>query len=284
MLFNSDARRVLEKQGVSERQYLAYFDTTFRKKAFLTGVILGDLAFILCFFGGYYGYSANPEDGLLYLIIATLFGFLLGGLFLGVGMMFKNGTTPTSDDEPYNTPKLFEFSDVLNKTDHKFIKNISPTTWQAIKRFDLKAYEVKEQRIRQRLRPTTPPETIAKLNQFKLWCKRVSFWNAVFFFILFVGFVFVLMQSGIKTNSLSSSVFKMVFGLSFLLTTLSVHFWFLIYALLGFLEKKIIVPGEWGKSGFVGLGAQIWAVVFLGLGVFDLFCWLAILSYVILSL
>jgi hypothetical protein len=284
MLFKSDARRILEKNEISQKQYLAYFDTKFRKKAFLTGVILGDLAFLLCFFGGYQGYSTHPEDGLLYLIVALLFGFLLGGLFLGVGMMFKNGTTPTSDDEPYNTSKLFEFSDVLNKTDSKFIKKITPQTWQQIKNFDLKAYELRAERIKQRLRPTIPAETIATLNQAKLWCKRVSFWNAVFFFLLLVGFILVLMQAGFKASSFDNPLFKIVFGLSFLMTTLSVHFWFLIYALLGLLEKKIVVPGEWGKSGFVGLGAQIWAIVFLGLGIFDLFAWLAILSYVVLSL
>lgn len=241
-VFPPESRRLLADHGVSEKQYMIwgmqrFFNLSFKAGLVITAVVAGFFGYI-----GYGAYGEDPVEGWIALGIGLFFVLLFGG----VAFSMKHGG-PEYAYPTYLTVG-HELLEVFRITSEKFIKKLKDRDWEAIRRVDVKAYEVgeaaREAAKRLPAQGHDGEARIERLQRLKKRMRKIGLWGLILFFVLIAlvpSYLTPLFEEALWWRF----VLMILLGVAYLAPLIGLHGWLFLLGYLGVKLRKIFVAAEW---------------------------------------
>ncbi len=257
-MFSEKEKKILKAHGVNPEQYFLWAMMDAGKQAFLWGVCLSTVFFILMLLSVFSSYSShrssNEKDITLYFGLGMAVFIYVMFLFVAVKLK-KSAYNDTSDSETLAS-KLLMIS-VLRKMDVLYLRKISDAKWDRIRELDLEAFQKQQQAIEAKKQPLVNKNAILELKRVKKIFKKCCIYSLVLFCLL------LLATSFFKHDIVYAAIFFLLL-VAYDLGNIT----FIFHALIGLLEKKVLVEGEFQDDDTIitGSSAVICASVLLVLG------------------
>lgn len=251
-VFPSECRRLLQDHAVSEKQYMIWAMTRFRGLAFKSGLAITAVVAGLFGYIGYQTYrdSEDSVEGWIAFGIGLFFVLLFGGTAFS---MRRGGPEYAQRSD---LTEGHEMLDVARKTSPAFIKKLKGRDWEAIRRVDVKAYEVTaatQEAAKQP--PAFDHDEKARIEYLQLLKKRMKKWG-LWSLIPFTALVLTVPTylSPLFDGPWWYYTLSAVLGAAVLVPLIGLHGWLFLHGYLGVKLRKIFVAAEWTEYDTIHRG------------------------------
>jgi len=259
---HKEIQKLLTQHDVSEKQYTIWAWNRFRSQAFWSGIVIGILFVSPLLWAANSAYHEKNMTEFWGMIVGAVF---VGFLFL-IGSFWAKSTTIDYMFDPAYTPRGFEALDVIQRMNPRYVSKLNAQHWIAIQKINVQSFERKEAAKRPGVRANISKERITHLIELKLKMKKWGLIGTGLLSLTLITFPFYLPH--LMTDSWESYAVMSIVGLTFFVAVIGMHAWLFLYGYIGYLQREIILYGEWAWDDTIhhGKSATVFGVIAMIMG------------------